>query len=292
MDPKQVTIIVPVHNEEESLRDFAPAISDFARLHGFELIFVNDGSSDDSEGILKKLKANYVSHQICYGYGAALKTGVGHATREYVMFVDADGQHRFEDILKIAQIADGKEMVIGERKNLYQMTFHTMIGRIILTGLFNMLTQSNIKDINSGLRLVRKQFFRRYESALPDNFSCTTTLTILAIKFRHGIRFVPIEVMKRKGKSKVSLMKDGLNLIILIIRAITLTDPLAIFLPISVFFIFSSILYGLYVAITQGLGIPVGALILFITGIILFALGIICDQISALRLSILRRDQD
>jgi len=292
VDPKHITLIVPIHNEEESLRDFARVIADFACRHGFELMFVNDGSTDGSERILKDFHLNYVSHQTRYGYGAALKTGVRNTTREFVMFVDADNQHRLEDVLKIAQISDGKEMVIGERRNLYSLTLYTMLGRFILTSLVNMLTQSNMKDINSGLRLVQRQFFRRYESALPDNFSCTTTLTILAIKFHHGIRFVPIEVMKRKGKSKVSLLKDGLNLIILILRAMTLADPLAIFLPISMVFIFSSIIYGFYVAIKQGLGIPVGALLLFITGIILFALGIICDQISSLRLNILRRSQD
>lgn len=292
MDPKRITLIVPIYNEEESLRDFAPAIADFSRQHGFGLIFVNDGSTDGSAGILKKSSLNYISHQARYGYGAALKTGVKRATREFVMFVDSDGQHRLEDVLKVAQTADEKEMTIGERKNLYRLTLCAMLGRFILTGMVNMLTQSNVKDINSGLRLVQRKIFLRYEPVLPDNFSCTTTLTILAIKFRHGIRFVPIEIMKRKGKSKVNLLRDGLNLIVLILRAMTLADPLAIFLPMSLFFMFSSVIYGFYIAIRDGLGIPVGALILFITSIILFALGIICDQISALRLTILRRCQD
>jgi len=292
MDPKQISLIVPVYNEEESLRGFAPLITDFANEYGFELIFVDDGSTDGSAGILKMLSLNYIPHHTRRGYGASLKTGVRHAAREFVMFMDADGQHRLEDVLKIALVADGQGMTIGERRNLYRLTFYTMLGRLILTGMVNLFTQSNLKDINSGLRLVQKQFFLRYESALPDNFSCTTTLTILAIKFHHPIRFVPVEVMKRKGKSKVNLFRDGLNLCILIIRAMVLADPLAVFLPVSGAFIFVSIFYGVYVAIKRGMGIPVGALILFITGIILFALGIICDQISALRLSILKKNQD
>jgi glycosyltransferase involved in cell wall biosynthesis len=289
MDPKNVSIIVPFYNEEVSLAEFAGKISDFAKVHGFELIFVNDGSTDNSIRILQENHVVCISHHTRYGYGASLKTGVKASTRDYVIFVDADGQHKLGDVLHITRLADGQGMVIGERGNLYRLRLFTVLGRFILTTLVNFLTKSKIHDINSGLRLVPKEFFLRYESVLPDSFSCTTTLTIIAIRLRLKLKFVPIEVLRRKGASKVNLFLDGMNLVMTILRTIVLLDPLAIFLPISLSLILTALAYGLWVALRHGMGIPVGSMLLFETGIIVFVLGVICDQISSLRLSMLKR---
>ena len=290
MRPDAVSIIVPVHNEEKSLKSFAPELADFAKKHGFEIILVDDGSTDKSRELIQESELRCIIHTAKRGYGAAIKSGVKEAGRPWVLFIDGDGSYRLDDALRITEACDGDAATAGARDNLYDAALHVRLGRHFLTAVFNWIARTRIRDINSGLRLVRKDFFKRYVSVLPDGFSLSTTLTILAVKTGAGIKFIPIEMHKRAGRSKVHLISDGLKLLVLMLRAVTLLEPLVLFMPASVAFICISAVYGLAAALRKGIVVHVGTLLFFVSGIILFVLGLICDQISSLRMDELKKD--
>jgi hypothetical protein len=176
------------------------------------------------------------------------------------------------------------DLVIGERMFFTRKSPLHYAGRFILSRLVNFLTQMPLKDINCGLRAVRRSVIQRYLRLLPDGFSFSTTSTVVFAKFGRQLIFIPVEVRQRVGKSSVRLLRDGYNTLLLIIRLIALFDPLRVFLPPAFGLLAVGVAYGLYTYWRVHAGLSVGALSLLLAGFMVFLLGVICDQIAALRL--------
>jgi hypothetical protein len=146
-----------------------------------------------------------------------------------------------------------------------------------------MLVKQKIPDLNSGLRGFRKHIIMRYLHLLPDGFSASTTSTLIMISRGYRVKYTPIKVAGRVGKSTVRQLRDGMNTIMLIIRIITLFNPLRIFLPFSAVSTLFGIAYGIYKLLTVKQGFPVGGFLFIFLGVISFFFGILTDQISELR---------
>ena len=284
------SVIVPALNEEKGL----PAVlSELLRVcPDAEIIVVNDGSTDGTERVAKDFPVVVVNHPINLGYGAALKTGIAHAKHEMVVFFDADGQHDASRVRPMLDRLETADLVIGERTTYTRKSPLHRIGRMVLSRTVNFLTRLPLRDINCGLRAARRGLLRRYANLLPDGFSFSTTSTVVFAKFGHRLVFVPIEVRPRLGKSSVRLVRDGYNTLLLIIRLIALFEPLRVFLPPAFSLIVLGVLYALFKYLTLPVytGLSGGALSMFLTGVMIFLLGVVCDQIAALRLERYRDD--
>lgn len=277
------SIIVPVFNEEQGLPEVLESLIKLFPLE--EIIVVDDGSTDKTNEIACRFNSvKVIRHDRNYGYGAALKTGINHASTEKLVFFDADGQHDAGNIKNFIGLLKECDLAAGERLNDMSISGIRLPGKFILKILVNFLAKTKIKDINCGFRAVRKSIIKRYLFLLPDGFSFSTTTILLFLKRKYRVKFIPIQAKRRTGKSSVNQFRDGYNTLLLIIRLIALFDPLRIFMPAGFFFIVWGLVYGIYKIITVGFGLPAGALALLITGFIGFLLGIICDQISSLRL--------
>jgi len=279
----ELSIIVPAFNEEQGLPRI---LDDLVRIFpSQEIIVIDDGSSDKTYEIACRFNSvKVIRHERNYGYGAALKTGISHASNEKLVFFDADGQHDAENIRRFAEFLEDCDLVAGERVNDKSISGMRLPGKFVLKAIVNFLAKTKVNDINCGFRAVRKSIIKRYLFLLPDGFSFSTTTMLLFLKRKYRVKFIPIQVRRRAGKSSVNQFRDGYNTLLLIIRLIALFDPLRIFIPPGFFFILMGILYGLYKFITVGFGLSVGALALLIIGFFSFLLGIICDQIASLRL--------
>ena len=281
MGPK-VSVVIPAFNEEESIGEVVRALceADFPFVH--EIIVVNDGSVDATAEQAQKAGAHLVTHQQNRGYGAALKSGIRAATMQYVVTYDADGQHRPEHIPRlIAQLPD-VQMVVGARQSLLHSPAWRMPGKWLLTLMSNYLMGRRIPDLNSGLRLIHKETAERYFHLFPNGFSFSTTSTLTFMSRGYDVNYVPIDVVPRQGRSTVKL-STGFNTIILILRIAALFEPLRIFIPASFLAVAVGVLWGIPFALA-GRGVSVGAMLAIVTGVLLFCLGILCDQISQLRL--------
>jgi glycosyltransferase involved in cell wall biosynthesis len=277
-----LTIIIPAYNEGSSIGAVLAALHEHVPQVIDEVIVVNDASTDNTAAVAQATGARVIQHRTNRGYGGSLKTGIRAAKTDYVLIMDSDGQHRVEDALALWQQRDTADMVVGQRTALLHSPLWRMPGKWVLGRLANYIVQRSIPDLNSGLRLMRRTDVLRYMHLCPNGFSFTTTLTIAFFTQGFTVAYVPIQIQKRVGKSTVSV-STGFQTLMLILRLAALFAPLRVFIPMSILSGLVGIGWGVPFALS-GRGVSVGAMLAIVTAILLFALGIICDQISQLRL--------
>ncbi|MFH1835093.1 MAG: glycosyltransferase family 2 protein [Methanobacteriota archaeon] len=278
------SIVVPVYNEEGVIARFLEDLKKFLKTSKLdaEIIVVDDGSSDNSSREAAKSGLNIITHPYNKGYGAALKTGIRAASGRFIVTIDGDGQHRPEDILKLVEGAGKYDMIVGARLSDKGATFSRKVAKRILRALATYLSESDILDLNSGFRVIRRSLLMKYLDYLPNAFSFTTTITVICVKSGFNMKYVPIEVEKRVGKSKIDPLADFTRFIILIIRTTMLFTPLKVFLPISLVLGVLGLIdlsYGL----ATSFDIFDSSVFLITTSILIFFFGFLSDQISTLR---------
>jgi len=173
-------------------------------LYEIELIIVDDGSEIP-------IKEATIRHERNRGYGAALKTGIRAATRDYIITMDGDGQHTVSDVIRLwlyFQLID-VDMIVGVRK-IKEVGKLRVWGRTFLNFFASVLAGIWLPDLNSGLRIFRRDLALKYEQILCDTYSFTTSLTLMHLIDGYKVEWMPIEVQKRtQGKSKVNIIKHG-----------------------------------------------------------------------------------
>ncbi len=284
------SVIIPVYNEEKvigtAVRGLLDSLKDRVD-NNLEIIAVNDGSSDDSLGVLKEIKHSnfiFVSNPYNKGYGASLKKGAKIASGKKLIFFDGDGQHEPEDVLRLIKEGEEYDMVVGARQG-YKGPAIRQPGKKLLIIIASYLVDFKIPDLNSGLRLVDKKLFNKYLHLYPNNFSLTTTITLAFLKEGLNVKYIPIEIKKRVGKSTVSL-KDAFRTLLLIARMITLFSPMKFFLPVSIIFGSSMIITVIYDLIHSNISDT--SVLLFVSTILIFFFGLILDQIASIRRELIK----
>jgi len=278
-----VSVVVPVYNEGNSVESTISTLSSVLSsldIH-YEIIFVNDGSTDNSADVLRK-KTNLiklVEHGSNRGYGASLKSGIRKAKYETIVITDADGTYPNEIIPDLLMKIDQKDMIVGARTgSKVAIPLIRKPAKWFLNKLANYLSGIKIPDLNSGLRVMKKNIVEKYFHLLPDGFSFTTTITLAMASDAYQIEYVPINYLKRDGKSKIRPIHDTLNFIQLIVRTILYFNPLKVFMPLGILLIglsFGLLMYRIFVDLAFGVTI----IVMFLAGIQLLALGIIADLI-------------
>lgn len=275
-----VTILLPAYNEAAGI---AETISQIKKLYPhYELLVIDDGSSDLTVQKALESGANVWPHPYNIGNGAAIKTGIRCAKGDWIVMMDADGQHDPADIAKLLEYKDKYDMVVGARSNKTQASFLRLVANFIYNSFASYVTKFNILDLTSGFRLVRRETARKYLYLLPNTFSYPSTLTLAYLRSGLSLKYVPIEAKKRQGKSKIKLFQDGARFFLIITKIATLFSPLRVFLPVSFTLFLTGLLYYLYTFITAHRFSNMSAL-LFSSALILFMMGLVSEQISQMR---------
>jgi hypothetical protein len=196
--------------------------------------------------------------------------------------MDADSQHNPEDINRLLEYKDQYDMVVGARTKKSATSMHRNIANYVYNKFATYVTKFKIEDLTSGFRLVRKSTARQYIYLLPNTFSYPTTLTMSYLRSGRSIKYIPIEVKKRVGKSKIRLIEDGVRFFLIISKIAALFSPFRIFLPVSILLFCTGLGYYCFTFITQGRFTNMSALLLS-TSIIVFMIGLVSEQISQLR---------
>lgn len=281
-----ISIIIPVYNEINTVKQVIEKIKIIInRINhlSFEIIVIDDFSVDGSSDIINIIDdIIYLKNTHKKGYGGSLKTGASLSQGEYLLFIDADGQHNPDYIFEFLQDYKKYDMILGNRIIKYKEV-KRLYGRTLLKIIAELLVEKKIKDINCGFRLIRKKLLHKYEFLLPNGFSLSTTLTLLAFKENWQIKFIDLETIQREGASSMNILKDGLRTFLLIMRIIILFNPMKIFIPISIVLFFTGTLFSLqkYIFFTSGTTLAV-ILIIYINSLIIFMFGLIADQLSTL----------
>ena len=280
------SIVIPVYNEEEIVGNAITRLDAFLRGKDirYEIIAVNDGSSDNSFEELKKLECDslrIISHPHNRGYGAALKTGVSESIARKVLFYDADGQHKPDEVMRLIVESIDYDMVVGSRQG-YQGPGWRQPGKKFINLLANYLVSFKIPDLNSGLRIVTKKKFEQFEHLYPNGFSLSTTITLAFIKHGFTVKYIPITIEPRVGNSSLRIT-DGFKAIQLVLRMIMLFAPLRIFLPAALLFaIFTGVSVWIDIFVYQ-FNLSETTLILFVSSVMVFFMGLIADELASLR---------
>lgn len=281
MNIDNITVIIPALNEDACIGEMVQEL--FSRFPTAEIIVVNDGSVDETAAVAQKAGAKVINHKQNYGYGAALRTGIEESSRDYVLFCDGDGQHTVDDVELLMKACDEYDMVIGRRSHESHVSFRRRAGKYILKKFANFLAGQRIPDLNSGLRVMRREIIIKYLHLMPKGFSFSTTSTFAFLKSNRNIKYLRIAAKKRIGTSTVNQWKHGPQILMLMLRLTVLFNPLRVFLPVS------GVLLLMAVAMTVANiaffrpAVPSSAIFLGVSSIIIFMMSLVIDQASAIR---------
>lgn len=278
--PVSFSVIIPARNEAGGLRQILPGVRE--ALPEAEIIVVNDGSSDDTARVCGEQSVRVITHPYPMGNGAAIKSGVRAARGEVLLFMDADGQHRPEDIPALLEkFGKGYDMVVGARTRSSHAGTHRAVANDVFSRLASWMVGQKVEDLTSGFRVVNAGKFRKFLYLLPNGFSSPTTITMSFFRAGFSVAYVPIHTPPRIGRSHIRPIRDGVRFLLIIIRIGTLYSPLKLFLPVSAGFFLAGIAYYAYTFLAAGRFTNMSAL-LFISAVITFLIGIVSEQISAL----------
>ena len=279
-DARSVSVVIPAFNEAGAIAGVIGGLNAAATWH--EIIVVDDGSTDDTGAIAANAGARVIRHPYTKGNGAAVKSGIRAATGEYLMIIDGDGQHQPPDALRLVARLGEYDLVVGARSGETQAGSARRAGNSLLNRLASYLTDRPIPDLTSGFRAARREYLVEFLHLLPNGFSTPTTTTLAFIKAGYNVAFEPIHAQPRVGTSKIRLSSDGPKFLLIMLRIVTIFSPLRIFAPIAGLSMAAGLGYGI-VSIVWVSKIPNGAVLLIMFSVVVFLVGLISEQISALR---------
>lgn len=289
-DALDLTIVVPAYNEEEALGpdlDDLRAVMEGSRWR-YEILVVDDGSDDGTAEVAgTRPWAQLIQHPYNKGVGAARTTGVRAARGRWIAFTDADRTYpndRLPDLL--AEMEAGADMVIGARQvEAGTMRWLRMPAKAFIRKLAEFMTGSRIPDLNSGLRVQRRDVTLRFVPLLPSSHSWVSTITIAFLSAGWQVRWIPIDYYPRVGHSTFHPIRDSYNYLSLVVRTVMYFNPLKIFLPLGLLllglgtakYLFYDLLYRSDLSYVAPM--PGTTLALLVTGLQVLVIGLLADLV-------------
>jgi glycosyltransferase involved in cell wall biosynthesis len=279
-DAAATSVVIPAYNEAAAVGPLVSALR--AAGPWLEILVVDDGSTDETAARAAAAGARVIRHPYNKGNGAAIKTGIRQAAGDFVLIMDADGQHQPADAVRLVSHLGTFDLVIGARSPHTQASAARRAGNGVLNEIASYLTEQPIPDLTSGFRAARRVCLVEFLHLLPNGFSTPTTTTLAFMKAGYSVRFEPIDAAQRAGTSKIRLGQDGVRFLLILLKVITIFSPLRIFLPISALSFALGAAYALWTIFTQS-HITNSSVLLILFSVVIFLVGLVSEQISSLR---------
>ncbi|MDD5108762.1 MAG: glycosyltransferase family 2 protein [Candidatus Omnitrophica bacterium] len=282
-----ISVIVPVYNEEKAiiktLNELQVVLED--EFKDYEIIVVNDGSTDTTSDRIRECGIKdlvLINHIENLGYGKSLLDGILIARNNCIGIIDGDNSYNPKDIKKLYSYFGQYDMVVGARQGKeYSRGVLKRPARLFFKMLAEYASGRKIPDVNSGLRLFKKEIVLDFQGSLCTGFSFTTTLTLIFLLNHYFVKYVSIEYVKRAGKSKVNHIRDTLFVGQIIVEAILYYDPLKLFFLLASCNATFGLLLGLFnFLIFKTFFFSLLAVICIASFIPVFSLGLIADQLK------------
>jgi glycosyltransferase involved in cell wall biosynthesis len=276
-----ISVVIPAFDEEAAIASVVGEIDATLRRSGVpaEILVVDDGSHDRTAQAAADAGARVLRHRSNRGYGAALKTGITAASHDIIAIIDADGTYPVEPLPRLLAELANADMVVGARTGEHvRIPVARRPAKWVLNKLANYVSDARIPDLNSGLRVFRRDVVLQYFPILPDQFSWTTTITLAMHCDKYAVSYVPINYRLRQGRSKIVPWDAG-SFAILILRTAMLFRPLRVFLPL----VLLCLLYGVVkmsIDLTHQPNISASALLAFMSALLILLIGMLGDAIA------------
>jgi glycosyltransferase involved in cell wall biosynthesis len=273
-----VSVIIPAFNEGPHVAAQVREVAEVMRRSGweYEIVVVDDGSSDGTGEAALAEGIRVLRNRRNRGYGASLKRGISAARYDWILIIDADSTYPAASIPDLLALADTREMVVGARVTANRhIPLVRRPAKWFLTRLASYLAERELPDLNSGLRLIRRDLVETYSYLLPSGFSFTTTITLAATCNDHEVAYVPVDYHARAGESKIR-PGHAYDFLLLILRIIVFFNPLRVFVPLGMVLAtvgFGKLLYDLTLQ-----NISESALLGLLGALIVWAVGLLADQ--------------
>lgn len=280
--PDAVSIVIPAYNEQGAIASVITEVRELLDVKGLqtEIVVVDDGSTDGTARVARGAGARVIQHRSNRGYGAALKTGIAATSHESVGIIDADGTYPARYLPAMIAELEHADMVVGARTGTdVQIPFVRRPAKRVLNYLANYVSGARIPDLNSGLRVFRRDVVMQYFPILPDQFSWTTTITLAMHCDKYAVSYLAIDYRERQGASKIVPWDAG-NFAILILRTAMLFRPLRVFLPLVIL----CLVYGLTktsIDMMRDPNISASAILAFLSALQLLLIGMLGDAMAA-----------
>lgn len=286
--PTRLSFVLPAYNEAASVGRVVTHLR--TEFPGAEILVVDDSSADRTREEAEAAGARVLQHRYNIGNGAAIKTGARNATGEVIVFMDADGQHDAADVRRLLERLDsGFDMVVGARNAGSQANTGRWLGNNALNRIASLMTGRKIPDLTSGFRAARADVFRQFLYLLPNGFSYPTTCTMAFLRSGFSVDFIPIKAHKRVGRSKINFIRDGIRFLVIIMKVTTLFSPMRVFLPLGMLFFVAGVVRYLYFYLTTHQFSQMAG-VMFITAMVVFLIGLISEQITAIHFGLSSRE--
>lgn len=278
---KNISVVIPAFNEElgvgESINELREMFA--ATDINAEIIIVDDGSKDKTAREAKAAGARVIQHRSNRGYGASLKTGIIAASYDIIAITDADGTYPAKFLPQMLIELEQADMIVGARTGAdVNIPLSRKPAKWFLRVMANYVANTKIPDLNSGLRVFRRDVAMQYFAILSDQFSFTTTITLAMLCDKYAVTYVPIDYRKRQGKSKIMPWDAG-SFAVLILRVAMLFRPLRVFLPL----VGLCITYGIIktaIDLTHDPNISASAIFAFVSALIMVLVGMLGDAVA------------
>jgi len=237
-----VSIVLPVYNESGHLTDEIDRIRKAMdeSEYSYEIIVVDDGSTDGSGERLRDLTGiRLLQFAHNRGAGAARRWGTHAARGRVVVWTDVDMTYPNEEIpgLVAEMEAGGLDQLVGARTSEQgTMRLARTPAKWVIRRLASYLTGVRIPDLNSGLRVFRREVGSQFLHLLPRGFSCVTTLTMAFLTNGYSVGYRPIEYSVRQGESKFHWWTDTRRYLLQVVRMALMWEPMRLFGPLVVVF--------------------------------------------------------
>lgn len=292
MQTADLTLVIPAYNEEASLKQFLPELITFCETNGSQLVIVDDCSTDGTGALLDEAAGSHPFLQVCHhkvnrGYGGALISGLQLSRTRFSVTMDADGQHRLEDVLNLLkkQEETNADLVVGYRgtdsgggSGLYRALGKKLI-RFVAGRLVDKLP---INDLNSGMKLYDTALAQRYLKLCPDGMAFSEVIALIFVQQKHLVTETPIKVEpRRSGKSTINTI-TALDTMLQIINIVMVFNPMRIFLPMGGVLILLGILWAIPFLI-RGSGLSSVSMMAMTAGLLLIMMGLLAEQLAQIR---------
>jgi glycosyltransferase involved in cell wall biosynthesis len=282
----KLSVVLPAFNEQDAV---AGVIAELAEtlsttIESFEILVVDDGSDDITSTVAERAGAQVIRRPERSGYGSAVKAGILAARGEWIALLDADGSYSPRSLPELLAWLPAYDQVNGARRQDWgYFSYVRRLTKILITRLAEWISGRSIADLNTGLKVFKRQPALGYLWTMPAGFSASTALTLAFLCDGKLVKYVPVDYRKRIGRSKFRPLGDTLQYLATIARMILYFRPLRVFLPLAGLISLVAVPLAAHDMLFSPLGLHDADVILFCLAALTAMFGMLAELIVAQR---------